>query len=476
MNESMKYFHVPEEVGISRQAIANFLQALQAHNYRLHALMIARRSGVCYADAAAPYTLDTPHRLCSAAKSILSLNLLAAMEEGKLHTDDLVTGFFPEISCENAQMAHMRVSDLLTMQTGQQDDPFPALFQDFDADLIDLFLHTPPVEEPGMHFRYNNTVPHMIYAVTERATGERIEAYQRRHFCEPMGASMWAPTNSRGQYNPVVTSMSANSFMKYALLYLREGDWFGHRLLQAETIRQATKEHVRTGQTGNEAGYGWQIWRNAFGGYRMDGGWGQYAIVLPELDAAVTILSDMTDSSYALEAFETYLLPALKNKDPLNNTVSEPLPHIPGMAPVGDAVPASEWKNEKWRSSEDETISFALEDDQVRLHQYKKGIERVFSIGLHGKWLENPSHLWTSAHFSIDTGVYGIPDEPCWFSGAWMSPYRFEMIGKSLGEMGEYRYAFELIKGELEIQYTPQMQHNVSSLLDCEKMRGEAIR
>ena len=74
----MKYFHVPEEAGISRQAIANFLQALQAHNYRLHALMIARRSGVCYADAVAPYTLDTPHRLCSAAKSILSLNLLAA--------------------------------------------------------------------------------------------------------------------------------------------------------------------------------------------------------------------------------------------------------------------------------------------------------------------------------------------------------------------------------------------------------------
>ena len=53
----MKYFHVPEEVGISRQAIANFLQALQAHNYRLHALMIARRAGVCYADAVAPSPL-----------------------------------------------------------------------------------------------------------------------------------------------------------------------------------------------------------------------------------------------------------------------------------------------------------------------------------------------------------------------------------------------------------------------------------
>ena len=471
----MKYFNTPEEAGICRKSIANFLQALQTHHYRLHALVIARRDGICYADAAAPYTLDTPHRLCSAAKSILSLNLLAAMEEDKLHTDDLVTAFFPEISSEDMHMACMRIEDLLTMQTGQMEDPFSALFQDFDADLVSLFLHTPTVEAPGMQFRYNNTVPHMICAVTERAIGEQIEAYQRRHFSEPMETFIWAPTNSKGQYNPVVTSMSARSFTKYALLYLREGDWFGHRLLHAETIRQATAEHVSTGQTGNQAGYGWQIWRNAFGGYRMDGGWGQYAIILPELDAAVTILSDMTDSSYALKAFEDYLLPALKNRKPLADPVGEPLPHIPSMAPMGDAVPADRWKNGQWRISQDENIFFALENGQVQLSQCKKGKTRVFSIGLDGKWLENPSHLWTSPHFSIDTGVYGLPDEPCWLSGAWVTPYRFEMVGKSLGEMGEYRYSFELIKDELEIRFTSQMQHNVSSLLDCTKMRGEAI-
>lgn len=97
----MKYFDTPEEAGISSQAITAFLHALHTRHYRLHSLMIARSAGICYADAAEPYTLDTPHRLCSAAKSILSLNLLAAMEEGKLSEEDAVAAFFPEISCDH---------------------------------------------------------------------------------------------------------------------------------------------------------------------------------------------------------------------------------------------------------------------------------------------------------------------------------------------------------------------------------------
>lgn len=469
----MKYFDTPEEAGISSQAITAFLHALHTRHYRLHSLMIARSAGICYADAAEPYTLDTPHRLCSAAKSILSLNLLAAMDEGKLSEEDAVAAFFPEISCDHPWMKQMRVADLLTMQTGQTEDPFIALFEDFQADLIQRFLHTTPIEEPGTHFRYNNTVPHMIYAVTERATGERIEAYQRKHFCDPMEAPIYAPTNNKGQYNPVVTSMSANSFMKFALLYLREGDWFGHRLLRAESIRRAVAEHVKTGQKGNGAGYGWQIWRNAFGGYRMDGGWGQYAILLPEQDAAVTIMSDMTDSSYALEAFETYLLPALAHRESIK--APSYISRIPGMAPQGYAEPDSRWFSSKWRLPGNEELFFTQADGQLVLHQHGSSPQETIRIGLHGAWIKNRQHLWTKPHFSIDTGVYGVPDMPCWFSGAWRTPVQFEAVGKSLGEMGEYRYVFDLLEKELRVQFTPRMQHNVSTLHECEEMRGETL-
>ena len=74
--------------GICASSVRDFLRALDDHHYRLHALMIQQGDELLYADAAAPYTLDTPHRLCSAAKSILSLNVLLAAQEGKLRFDD----------------------------------------------------------------------------------------------------------------------------------------------------------------------------------------------------------------------------------------------------------------------------------------------------------------------------------------------------------------------------------------------------
>lgn len=467
----MKAYRSPEEAGIRREAIHAFLQALERHRYRIHALMIARREGVCYAEAAAPYTLDTPHRLCSAAKSMLVLSLLSAMEAGRIHSDDPVLRFFPEVQPVNDFMRRMTVDDLLTMRSGQTEDPFGALFENFDGDLIGRFLRTPPVEEPGQTFRYNNSIPHIICAVTERATGEKIEAYQNRCFCQPMNARILAPTNTQGQYNPVVTSVSANSFMKFALLFLREGDWFGQRLLQPESIRRACAMHTSTGLKGNGAGYGWQIWRNAFGGYRMDGGWGQYAIILPQENAAVVILSDMTDSAYALEAFEQYLLPALRGDSPLTVEEGALLPHLPSLAPVGYAIPDRQIQEAAYLLPSGQRLSLTCHPESVSLHLNEEEIP----VGLHGAWLLHERHLWAVPHFSIDQSVWGVPMEPCFFSGGWETPDCLAFLGKSLGEMGEYRYRFRFCRDHVDILYTPEMRHDLSTLEQAALLRGERI-
>lgn len=467
----MKWYHSPEAAGVDRRAIGAFLQALEEHDYRIHALLLARRDGMFYADAAAPYTLDTPHRLCSAAKSMLVLSMLAAMEEGRMHPGDPVLSFFPEAENADPRMARMTVEDLLTMRSGQEEDPFPALFADFDDDLIHRFLRTPMAEEPGRTFRYNNTIPHMIFAVTERAVGEKFEDYQNRRFCTPMDAPILAPTNPRGQYNPVVTSVSAMSFMKYALLFLREGDWFGQRLLQPESIRRACAFHTATGLEGNGAGYGWQIWRNAFGGCRMDGGWGQYALILPEEDAAAVILSDMTDSAYALEAFEQYLLPALGSHEPLSWKEGKPLPRIAAMAPAGTAEPAAFLREAVYRLPDGQRLQVTCQKDRTLV---TVGEETV-PVGLHGQWLSHPRHLWAEPAFSIDRSVWGVDAEPCLFSGGWETPDRLTFLGKSLGEMGEYRYSLTFRPDHVEIAYTPVMRHDVSTLREAATMRGELM-
>lgn len=60
------------------------------------------------------------------------------------------------------------------------------------------------------------------------------------------------------------------------------------------------------------AGYGYQFWRNSFGGYRADGMKGQYIIVLPEQDVVIVMTSHLNDMQKPLTAIAEKLLPEIK--------------------------------------------------------------------------------------------------------------------------------------------------------------------
>lgn len=440
----------PEELGIPSQAILRFLEVLAHENYCMHAFTLMRHGKVCFSAAAAPYTLDTPHRVFSAAKSVLVLSLLCAVSDGKIALTDKVSTYFPDMVDGNHDFDSMTVEDVLTMRTGQADDPFPAMLSNLDADLIRLFFETPPVEKPGLRFRYNNTVPHIVYALAERAVGIPFEAYQQARICEPLGVTVLAPTNSLGQYNPVVTAMSAKAMLAFAALFLQEGRWQNKQLIPAELVRQATACHTKTGLSENDAGYGYQIWRNAFGGYRMDGGWGQYAIVLPEYDVAAVILSDMPDSSLALKAFETNLLPHFS---------AEPLP-----ADVSDAHRLKQYGREMTLAPEkgisesplqhlwlekvyhfpDRGISLCLnrETDKLTIVLQENERQTCFAVGLNGRWECNPVHMLVIPERTVDNGVYCLDADECYMSAAWRSANELLVTSKALSAQGRYLYTF----------------------------------
>lgn len=469
----MKIYRSPEAAGIPSGAIRAFIDAVDAAGGRLHALMLLDAQGVCYADAAAPYTLDTPHRLCSAAKSMLALGLLKVAEAGRLRLSDRVAELFPEYPPANDNLAALTVEDLLTMRTGQTGDPFPLLFQDFDGDLVEAFFRTPAEEAPGRRFRYNNTVPHIICQVTERAVGEPFEAWFDRCFGAPLEAPLRAPANSKGQYNPVVTSISARAFARYALLFLRRGDWFGQRLLDAEWIDLAVAGHTVTGPDTAGDGYGYQIWRNPFGGYRMDGGWGQYAVVLPERGYAMVVLSDMTRSRPILDAFERTLLPALGTG--FDATPPARPPRLCPLAPASEIAPPADWAGTVYRFGEGESVRVLSADGEgLRFELEVGGSRAVYAAGTGGRWLANDAPLWSDTRWSIDTGVYGVEDGRFYLSGAWVTPTAFECVGKSLREMGEHRYRFEFDGNRLRVRHTPGMVHDISSLDGAVEKTGEA--
>ena len=462
----------PEAVGIPSQAISGFLDALKHQGYCLHAFMLMRHNQLCFSSAVAPYTLDTPHRVFSTGKSILVLSVFFAIQEGYLRFEDKVADYCRDLLGEDTSFDAMTVRDLLTMRSGQVGDAFPAILTDLDADLIQLFFQTPLVEAPGKTFRYNNTIPHIVYALVERATGMPFEQYQNTHLCKPLDAPIDAPTNPKGQYNPVVMAMSANTLLKIARFYLQEGLWEGKSLLGAAYIREAVQLQTLTGLAGNSAEYGYQIWRNAFGGYRMDGGWGQFAIVLPQENLVAVILSDMPDASFALTAFENEIVKRLSPAPlPENAQAHQRLQALGAQLTLAPQGARGTWQNEGlWLNQvfhfpqQKMDIQFANTDETIEITIVQNHKTTTFRCGLEGKWVQNPAHLLVTPEQTIDNGVYCVNKDECMLSGAWQSEQIFEMVSKSFGALGLYRYRFTFSGTGLTLAYPTHVERGCDGL------------
>jgi hypothetical protein len=92
--------------------------------------------------------------------------------------------------------------------------------------------------------------------------------------------------------------------------------WNGQRLLSGEWVAAATARQASNGSAPSsdwEQGYGYQFWRSRHG-YRGDGAFGQYCIVLPEQDAVVAITSGTRDMGAIMNLVWDHLLAGMKPK------------------------------------------------------------------------------------------------------------------------------------------------------------------
>lgn len=117
-----------------------------------------------------------------------------------------------------------------------------------------------------------------------------------------------------------------------------------------------------------EQGYGHQFWRCRHNGYRGDGAFGQFCIVMPLQDAVVAITAGVGDMQAVLNLVWEKLLPAMKSDALPSDTATEArLAHTPqnlSLRPVpGEALPRKSsarptrsrpiprnWKRSPWKT------------------------------------------------------------------------------------------------------------------------------
>jgi len=304
----------PEEQGVASGAILSFLDAADRID-AMNSVMIVRHGRVVAEGWWAPYDADSNHELYSLSKSFTSTAVGFAVAEGKLSLDDEILKIFPDDAPAElpANLKAMRIRDLLTMSAGHQDE------SSFAADKITAktFLSHPVPHKPGTHFKYNTPATFMLSAAVQKRTGQTLADYLKPRLFEPLGISkpVWN-TNAEGiALGGYGLRVRTEDIARFGQFYLQRGSWQGKRLLPAEWVDLATSRQVSNGSNPKsdwEQGYGFQFWRCRHGAYRGDGAFGQYCLVLPELDAVIAITSGLKDMQAVLNLIWDRLLPGFQ--------------------------------------------------------------------------------------------------------------------------------------------------------------------
>jgi CubicO group peptidase (beta-lactamase class C family)/predicted glycoside hydrolase/deacetylase ChbG (UPF0249 family) len=314
---------LPESEGVSSEKIIQFLDAVANQtSHEFHSMMILRHGRVIAEGWWNPYRADLVHTMYSCSKSFTATAVGFAAAEKKLSLDDAVISFFPDkIPMEaDPQLPNMTIRHLLTMTAGHRPDPTGLVIT--SPDWIRRFFELPIVDSPGSKFLYNSAATYMLSAIVQKVTGQKIIDYLKPRLFQPLGIDGidWEVDPAGINTGGWGLRLKTEDMAKFAQLFLQNGKWKNKQLLSPEWVKAAGTAQImqnpdaRPGQKDSSdwlQGYGYQMWRSRHG-YRGDGAFGQYMLILPEQDAVIAITSETPDMQGILNLVYQHLLPAFK--------------------------------------------------------------------------------------------------------------------------------------------------------------------
>ena len=307
----------PSAQNVDAAGVSAFVDALESTaGVEPHSIMLLRHGRVVAEGWWAPYSADRVHLLYSLSKSFTSSAVGFAVAEGLMGLDDTVLSHFPELDAEvtDPRSRSMRVRHVLAMASGHRAETLDRALAIDPVDVVRGFLLTPPDDEPGTVFAYNQPCTFSVGAIVQRVTGQSLTEYLRPRLFDPLGIGQvgWQRDGSGRELGFSGLHATTQAIAALGQLYLQQGEWDGVQLLPREWVAEATRAHVSNAGEANPdwaQGYGFQFWI-ARHGYRGDGAYGQFAVVLPEHDVVLALTGQSLDMQAVLDAAWTHLLPA----------------------------------------------------------------------------------------------------------------------------------------------------------------------
>ncbi|WP_406831984.1 serine hydrolase domain-containing protein [Pedococcus sp. KACC 23699] len=351
---------------VDARGLLALVDALETGGHDPHSLLVARHGHVIARGWWAPYAAERNQLVYSLSKSFTAATVGLLVDAGRVSLDDRVFDLLPAAELPAGVEIHERFQRLtlghcLTMATGHAVDAWTEAVwraaetpsDDGTDPVLGAILAAPPEQEPGTIWAYNQVATYLAAAVVRAVTGEGLLEFARPRLLEPLGAHdvRWHRTATGREIGFSGIHVGADAILALAQTHLDGGQWQGAQLLSAEWVARAT---APTGLPNTEAdpnpdwdqGYGCSFW-NARHGYRGDGAYGQFAMVLPEQDIAIAITSEATDMQAVLDLVWEHLLPAVdqEGEAQADDVLAERLStlRVPTPASTGTGPDVASW-------------------------------------------------------------------------------------------------------------------------------------
>jgi CubicO group peptidase (beta-lactamase class C family) len=249
----------------------------------------------------------------SAGKSIISLLIGIALDEGKIKSLDQPVGdFLPAF--QEGRNAELTIRDLLTMSSGLNwDEAYSSPFSMttvayYGSDLPGLINSLEVVETPGKEFDYLSGNTEVLAMIIQKATGMRMAEYASEKIWKHIGArydALWCLDSEDGMEKAYCCfNSNVRDFARFGQLILNNGKWNNVQIVSEDYLKEATspasylidKEDKKPVDF-----YGFQWWIIHYKGYTipyMRGILGQYIFAIPEKNAVVVRLGRERSKEY----------------------------------------------------------------------------------------------------------------------------------------------------------------------------------
>jgi CubicO group peptidase (beta-lactamase class C family) len=238
------------------------------------------------------------HHLYSGSKTFASMAIGIAVGEKRFSLEDKALDFFPDL-CKAAPSGNedITVKDLLQMRAGKKHWLFTSIdYPPEDSmDWAEAFFRQEQAHPAGTRYLYDNGCTYVLSRIIEATSGQTLRDYLVPRLFSPLGINnpLWRTCHKGHSLGAIGLYLATDEFARLGRLMLQNGEWEGKQLVPPGYVKKAHTDLVTTEgfwEPECNCGYGYQLWACARENtYRADGKFGQFSIVLEDLNAVVTI-------------------------------------------------------------------------------------------------------------------------------------------------------------------------------------------